>query len=502
MSNEENIRLGLNNNKNIIEKNNIINKDYNYEEERIKTEQKVKDLIEINVKFELFPLSEHFKMEKFYNKIVYFTSDEEKFQFEWYLNNGFIEKLSDLCKRIRHKAIKKRTIGGMSFYLNNDFSIDVDCFLLASYTTKPSGVYVESQSNRILQVLNKKIDKTTSEVIYDKDIGNYIPYGNRKVPFSREDINKIKSIETPSIRLIGFKSISKLKPYYQVSKSYFIFPNETKSSGGGKVFDALIKQMTIKKKYALVKFTPREGSNMRLCTLIPQIESFDEDHFQTPGGFHLIPLPFGEELRSNDDLFEILQKKYQNGSFSFDLKALSNPINEKKISEGMGKLKELIQKLTIENFSVRLFEKYYLQKFYSSLEALALKEKDIQEVVDSMEVPNERYDEMRDMIIEINEKFFLLNEYDENGDKVIFKKKKNDNLINKKVKESKYLEAVLYNQDLSYYNNERLRQLKEEGNFDKLKVDLLKNICKMKGINITKSTKKCDIIQLLSEFEY
>ena len=38
--------------------------------------------------------------------------------------------------------------------------------------------------------------------------------------------------------------------------------------------------MSNKNKCAIVKFIGREGSNIKICALIPQKECFDEDYFQ------------------------------------------------------------------------------------------------------------------------------------------------------------------------------------------------------------------------------
>lgn len=481
---------------------NIINieKNINFNEERKKTEQKVKDLSELEIKLELFPLSEKFKMDNFYNKIIFFETEEEKHDFEWYLNNGFIEKLSELCKRIRNKNTKKRTLGKLQFFLTNEFSIDVDVYCLANFATKTKTAQLHSQTNQLLAIINNHVDKETGESLHQNKIATYIPYGDKKIPFTKEDMLKVKALDTPCIRLLGFRSMDKLKVFHQITKSYFLFPNETLSMGSSRVFDAMIKQMQNKNKFALVKFTPREGSKLRMCALLPQIETFDENHFQTPAGFNLIPLPYAEELRSNEDYFNFFNSKFPKGCFTYKLPDVV-------VSEEIENLKEkaiksLVKKLTINDFSVRLFEKYYLQKFYSTLEAIALREKEASEITDTMSLSNDEFSStIIELVQSINQLFGLPDNYDDEGNRNENKKVKkavSSNNIESKKSKSKYLEAVLYDRDLVYYTDERLKQLKDEGNLSKLKVDLLKSICSKRGLDV-KKLKKNDLINILEE---
>ena len=143
------------------------------------------------------------------------------------------------------------------------------------------------------------ICKDTGSELYPEQVGTYQLYGNKKIPFTKEEMGKIKFLEEPGMKLMGFKSIESIKPYYNLRESYFIYPNELYSNGSSKLIDALIKQMLNKNKCAIVKFVAREGSVIKLCALIPQAEKYDEDYFQTPPGFNMIVLPWADDIRSN-----------------------------------------------------------------------------------------------------------------------------------------------------------------------------------------------------------
>jgi len=63
------------------------------------------------------------------------------------------------------------------------------------------------------------------------------------------------------------------------------------------VSDALIKSLSKKDKIAIARLVAREGGAVRMVALLPQEEMVDPDDGQiTPPGFHIIFLPFAEDL--------------------------------------------------------------------------------------------------------------------------------------------------------------------------------------------------------------
>lgn len=61
--------------------------------------------------------------------------------------------------------------------------------------------------------------------MYDEQIGTFYPLGGEKIKISKSDMNQIKSIEKPGITLIGFKPKKLIKPYHNISTSYFLYPD-------------------------------------------------------------------------------------------------------------------------------------------------------------------------------------------------------------------------------------------------------------------------------------
>ena len=180
--------------------------------------------------------------------------------------------------------------------------------------------------------------------------------------------------------LIGFKPKSLIKPYHNLRTSYFLYPDEEHISGSSQYFDALISELSEQKLVGIVKLVPRNNQELRFAALFPQQEHYDEeDHFQTPPGFHMIILPFSDDIVN----------------FSGD-KTVTEP--SPVSSELVALTKMLVNNLTIHDFDFRNFENPSLQKFYSHLQAHALMEKDVQLRPDLLEPDVEGFNTYRDVI--------------------------------------------------------------------------------------------------------
>ena len=136
----------------------------------------------------------------------------------------------------------------------------------------PSGLNLNAENNKIVRTINKYICVETQQELYEKDIGTYIPLGEKKVEFTKEEINKIKDFGEPGLVLLGFKPRDKLKIYHNIKAPYFIYPDDERVENSGKFFDGLIESMIKMKKVAIARFIPRNKSKVRFVALTPQKE--------------------------------------------------------------------------------------------------------------------------------------------------------------------------------------------------------------------------------------
>lgn len=213
-----------------------------------------------------------------------------------------------------------------------------------------------------------------------------------------EEIKKIKNFAPPGMKLMGFKPRSYLKVWHNIKHSYFLFPDEKKTRGASQCTDALIKEMVRQDKIAIVKMAPRVNSQVRICALIAQEERVDPaDGFQTPAGFQLIPLPYADDIRGNKEIFENAGFGAKDDNGEGIIQTLSK--EEKQAA------KQMVKNLKID-FDSRNFENPTIQRFFSSLQALALKEDEPEEIVDSLEPDYEGLKKLQPIIDKFKNTFF------------------------------------------------------------------------------------------------
>lgn len=485
--------------------------------ERNITIQRAKDMLESEIIIELFPMNfnSSFDMRKFYSDIIPMTVDSNE---DLILSRENCEdRIRELTKRIRQKEIKKRTLGKCSLFLTKDVKFMVNFYSCIKKTNKSRSYNVDARTNKSLNTITQLICKETGGILYQNQIGTFQPYGNIKVPFTKDEMKQIKTLDAPGIKLMGFKSFDSIKPYYNIRESYFLYPDESMTNGASQTCDALIKQMLNKNKVAIVKFIPREGSNIRFCALIAQKECFDEDYFQTPPGFNLIFLPYADEIRSNTDIM----RRVKNAD---EIKSAEEEITHTQMEAA----RRLIKKMNIE-FDSRNFENPSLQKFYATLQALALGEQEIEKIEDYINpndealsrVLNNCDEEFKNIFWGYNiERTYVpgqkkapaqprkRKEDDEDGGKKTAKKgKKNqDGMVvddegtgKKKSSKKKKDDDVEMMEEIS---NERLLSLLEAGSLEgrAYPTKVLKNICKSKGITIKAKCNKKDIINAIQDY--
>jgi len=494
------------------------------------TIQRAKDMLESDIIIELFPMNftRNFDLRKFFCEII--PKEENSNQDFILTQDSSQNKLRELTKRIRQKEIKKRSLGSCMFYVSKDVKVSVNFFSTVRKTIKNRAYMIDARNNKTLSTVNQVICNETGETLFAHQIGTFHEYGGKKVQFTKEDMKHIKTFDSPGIKLMGFKSLSSIKPYYNIRESYFIYPNESMTSGASQLFDALINQMTNKSKAAIVKFVPREGTNIRFCALIPQKESFDEDYFQTPPGFNLIFLPYSDELRSNNDIFNYLneqgkKKAKSNDEYSEDEVELNN--------EQSHLAKKLVKKMTI-NFDSRNFENPSIQKFYSTLQALALRETNIEPVEDQIQPDQEGLKHLNNIDADFSNAFYgeirtavftqppkkgapKSKRNDLNDDGIENEEKDGIGNNNKKSKktnnnedDSSQISNGMDNKNNSKNNSSKMKKTDfsdddllerlENGSISSFTVEDLKKICQMKSLKYNSKMKKNDFLDLVKEF--
>ena len=90
---------------------------------------------------------------------------------------------------------------------------------------------MELKTNKILKKTTKVLCCDTASDLLPSQIGTYFDFGGEKIPLNSDEMKKIKSLETPGLRLMGFKPRSYLKLYHNYRSSYFLYPDEERVKG-------------------------------------------------------------------------------------------------------------------------------------------------------------------------------------------------------------------------------------------------------------------------------
>ncbi|KAJ8077604.1 ATP-dependent DNA helicase II subunit 1 [Marasmius tenuissimus] len=291
------------------------------------------DLTQAGVTVEPFFISTEdkpFDVSKFYSLVLQPTSlaeDEDDIDNPSVLPESIsISRIEDLLAQMRFHEVPKRAQFSIPFELGKNFTIGVKGYGLVTQQTKGTYKYFVDLGDRmeVAVVKTKQVDEdreaevTKTEMVYGMGLG--VPSGGKggdedeeddslaatrtvetgKRPFyTTEEVRNFRTLGmNPVIKLLGFKDRSELAFEDNIKHSVFIYPDEMAYSGSKRTFSALLKSMVKKDKIGLVLALTRRNSSPTFCALLAQEEKIEEGGWTEPAGFHLIPLPFADDIRS------------------------------------------------------------------------------------------------------------------------------------------------------------------------------------------------------------
>uniref|UniRef100_K3WYY1 Ku domain-containing protein n=1 Tax=Globisporangium ultimum (strain ATCC 200006 / CBS 805.95 / DAOM BR144) TaxID=431595 RepID=K3WYY1_GLOUD len=264
-----------------------------------------------------------------------------------------VDSLEDMMEGSLRKRFRKRRLATLALHVTKDVSVGVELYALVVVQKKAPAVKLSASTNTPLKSDTKWLCEDTGAYVTADQIKTCIDYGGKRVYFSRDDVLQIKHYDAPGLQLICFKPITSLKWNNNTRAPYFIYPAEGYIEGSTKAFVALLNSMVKKQKYALARLIARKSSEPRLVALVPQEEVNDELGQVQPSGFNIIFLPYLDDIR------DIPVETAERGKY-----------------EQIDAAKALISKLKLTE--VPSFENPDLQKHYSSVQALALGEEELE----------------------------------------------------------------------------------------------------------------------------
>ncbi|KAJ3243108.1 X-ray repair cross-complementing protein 6 [Chytriomyces hyalinus] len=280
--------------------------------------------------------------------------------------------LAVLTQRVEQKVFKKRSVFKCPMVLGDGLEFGVRGYNLVSEVKPSTHVYLVGATNEEAMIQTSYVCKTTAQQLGKSDMDSYFLFGGQKAVFTADELAKIKNYGEPALRLIGFKPKGTIlrKPYYNLKHSTFVVPDEESYSGSSSIFIQLLARCHEREKVVICSYMPRRGVSPRLVALLPQMEEYDEKgNILKPSGFHLIHIPFNDDLRKPP-------------APEFDIRA-KVPLLEPAVKV----FNDIIDKTTIKNFTVYNYPNPTLRKHYANLQAVALKRDEAEEIEDST-LPN------------------------------------------------------------------------------------------------------------------
>ncbi|KAI9456788.1 SPOC like C-terminal domain-containing protein [Russula earlei] len=280
------------------------------------------DLLQAGVSVEPFFISaddKPFNQHKFWTSVLVSepsTDDED----EKFLPNAIsITRIDDLLEQMRFHEVPKRALFSIPFELAPGLVISIKGYGLVTEQKKGAYKYfvdlgdkmevVESRTTHVDEGRESEAGKgsvlfgmTLGETVEDEDIqehgfGTRPVRAGRRVFYTAEEVRSLRTLDLePGLKLLGFKDRSELAFEDNVRHSLFIYPDEGTYAGSRRTFTALLSSMIKKGKIALVRALTRRNASPSFCVLLPQ-EGEDEG-WAEPSGFHLIPLPFADDIRA------------------------------------------------------------------------------------------------------------------------------------------------------------------------------------------------------------
>jgi ATP-dependent DNA helicase 2 subunit 1 len=299
-------------------------------ESRTQATVRAKDLYDLGVTIELFPISTNhhsFDTKLFWDDIVYRASPSDPEAIVYnppsivnaesakLVSGGGegISLLQSLLSTIQSKVAPKRALfSSLPLEIGPGFAISVKGYLLYKHQkpARSSYIYLGGEKPAIVTGFTEQVvqEDSNARPVEKAEIRKAYTFGGQKVTFSIEEMQKLRNWGDPVIRLIGFKPMSKLPMWANIKNSTFIYPSEEDFVGSTRVYSALHNKLSKDRLFALAWFVPRKNATPVMAAVIPTLSADTGDEKSNaaavsatgaPQGLHLVPLPFADDIRQN-----------------------------------------------------------------------------------------------------------------------------------------------------------------------------------------------------------
>lgn len=278
---------------------------------------RAKDLYDLGVTIELFPISHPdrgytFDRSKFYNDIVYSSmpSDPDApapltldIQAASSTSKDGISLLQSLLSSVQSRSAPRRALfSNIPFEIGPGLKISIKGFILIKRQEPKRTSYIylppDSDKPQIAVGSTTLMADDTARSVEKVEIRKAYKFGGESISFTQEELANIRNFGEPVLRVIGFKPMSMLPSWASTRPSTFIYPSEEEYVGSTRVFAALHAKLLRDQKMAVAWYIARRNAAPVLAAIIPGAEIRSEEGEQTmPPGLWVKPLPFADDIR-------------------------------------------------------------------------------------------------------------------------------------------------------------------------------------------------------------
>ncbi|KAK9479159.1 SPOC like C-terminal domain-containing protein [Lipomyces japonicus] len=296
---------------------------------------RVRDLLELGIRIEPFFFStprHAFDISKYYADIIYTNIFPNASLEEINMIPILTTKSVELYKQIRARQTPQHAIFTVPLELAPNFAISVKAYVLykrleianskfvymggdapaiargkrhyrevSEFNDKSAGAKKLSKSAKIEQTQRLTSGSAPGPFIKKSSIKRGYKFGGEILPFSDEELVRIREVEKPVIRILAFRSIDELPMHYNTRSSYFLYPTDEDVVGSVRTFAALHQSLLKKKKYGIAWVVSSVRSPPMLAALVAaneEKEEMDGKFLQkSPSGIYLIRLPYANDIR-------------------------------------------------------------------------------------------------------------------------------------------------------------------------------------------------------------
>lgn len=232
---------------------------------------RAKDLCENNTAIYMLPMLDVFDFEPFYSE---FISEVHGYEEDYAQQQKPKYQKDRLLGRVQRAHHQKSCLRHLNFELTEGVAMACDIYSLTRNAKKPGTVkmfrstnevvvgkrsyYVEGQTQNV-EDPDDEMEIEQRKVLPGELFKSQIVCGE-EVKFGPDELIKMKSIQSPGLRLLGFKPLDELQPRWMLKHCLFMYPNEKKITGSTVLFRTLWEKCMEKQKYALCALTMRRAT--------------------------------------------------------------------------------------------------------------------------------------------------------------------------------------------------------------------------------------------------